>query len=678
MQRPLKRWFERITVKVCILLLVAYPSSGLADSDIDQSRSKARDAAGRVYQYLGTGEAIKQNAAQPITSSQTPMKTIDQSQSFSAQLSCPSTSRFVDLLVQPGKTGDLDRVTIMQDTNLDGQMDYQYTMPFPVSGICGNGVIQCDAGTWKNCQYWQWVANPQGQLSIRKTDLTKMGGCYCINNSCGNNVAWSNLALILKDLGAGATGAIMSANPQYSITDVQVSDAEITYYSQSLTECGVLNSGSATNPAHYYAGGKTDALMIDAARQEVESEQTDPESLYSVMSNASKYHNTLGQISPCKILRNISITSTSTCPYGNATLDSGSTVCTEIGNACIRYCDTLSGCQVKHDPMNVQLLDNRDSGIWDTTVNIPGIYMTTDTGMTTATIQRPNSRVTCYIKNDEDPRTQIVWVSCTRNFDWWWEPLTTGNELYFHGLFNDGYQTFFWKQYCTYPASKIDTINESINDQCAALEENPKCQIQNEKVDGVSTYKNYQPTGLIPIATCQDYNGFYSHTICRDWWEKDRTYLCQGNHSKFDFTDNMQRVKTLYGTTGQKNGLATYNDYRLDTTTNSWITQGNTFDLGVASAQSYRSCSNVCKTRKPKQDTQATPSGTTSQYRSNIVTYDFYYRSCYPSPTVCPAGAGEEILKDCQCLNEFAETFALVEALQAAGQDAICSSGVKQ
>jgi len=82
MQRPSKKWLKSIAVKICILLLVAYPSIVLAQNDVEKSRSEAQNAAGSVYEYLGTGEAINQNAAQPLTSSKTPMKTIDQSQSF--------------------------------------------------------------------------------------------------------------------------------------------------------------------------------------------------------------------------------------------------------------------------------------------------------------------------------------------------------------------------------------------------------------------------------------------------------------------------------------------------------------------------------------------------------------------------------------------------------------------
>ena len=266
-------------------------------------------------------------------------------------------------------------VMVMQDTNLDGQMDYQYNMPFPVSGICGNGVIGCDVGTWNNCHYWQWVANTKGQLSIQQTDLTKMGGCYCINNSCGNNVAWSNLSLILKDLGGGATGAIMTANPKYSLTGVEINAAEITYYSQSLTECGTLNSQAATNPANYYAGGQADSLINGAAQQEVGSEQTDPNSLYSVMNNAAQYHNALGQITQCKIIRNVTVTENATCPYGNAALSSDSTTCTENGNGCTSYCSEVNGCQTVNNPLAVNGIwgDVFLFGLWGSGENILGM-----------------------------------------------------------------------------------------------------------------------------------------------------------------------------------------------------------------------------------------------------------------------------------------------------------------
>jgi hypothetical protein len=256
-------------------------------------------------------------------------------------------------------------------------------------------------------------------------------------------------------------------------------------------------------------------------------------------------------------------------------------------------------------------------------------------------------------------------------------PLDDAWGLSFHDQCVWGRWTSISISPATDPSIKQDNIGNTIDDQCSGLENNTLCRLEDEKVDNVYTYKNYASTGLIPLPTCRDYSGYYTHNICRDWWEKDRTYICQNNRS-FDFTESMKRVSSVYKTTDEINGVATFTDYRKDEKTQTWITEGNTFDLGVARNQPYSACSNVCKTRKPRQDSQASQTGVTSQYRKDITTYDFYYRQCYPSTTTCPAGAGEEIIIDCQCINEFAETFTLLESLKEAGKDSICSSGAKQ
>jgi len=453
---------------------------------------------------------------------------------------------------------------------------------------------------------------------------------------------WANLPLILKDLGSGATGAIMSANPQYSITDVKVSDAEITYYSQSLTSCGAVGSNSATNPANYYAGGMTDAPLTNASEQEVTAQQADSDSLYSVMSNAEQYHNTLGQVVQCKIIRNITIGQQVTCPYGNAALNADSTVCTEYGEGCSSYCSAVSGCQLTKNPLNLQsrwwwgLL----YGLWGSGQNITGAgFIDNGVFLTIAGVNMSggvNSIYPDFIMDVRGSGENLQIIRCTninmadpvRGYGWGViyasnaadivctvageinipgatitmneDPLikggqglyyvegvfgfrVNGNELtvlhngydpygyyygdtywnsYWWGMYQ-GNDIYFWNEYCTYPASRIDIINESINDQCTQPEQDSKCRIQDEKVDGVYTYKNYQPTGLVPLATCKDFTGFYSHRICRDWWEKDRTYLCQSD-SKFDFTDSMKRVNEVYETTKDVNTAATYTDYRRE------------------------------------------------------------------------------------------------------------------
>jgi len=697
MQRPSTTWLEYTAVKIyALLLLIAYPSLILAQSDIDKARAAAQNDAASVYEYLGSGAAINQNAAQPIISSKTQMTTVDKSKRFSAQLQCPSTTKFVDIVVQPGSTGDLSMVLITQDTDLDGQMDYQFQVPFPVSGICGNGIIQCDAGTWGNCRYWKWVVNGQGQLSVQQTDITKMGGCYCVNNSCGNNIVWVSLPLILKDLGAGATGAIMSANPKYSLTDVKINDAEIAYYSQSLRECGTMNSGSGTNPANYFAGGQTDALITDATQQEVTTEQTDPDSMYNVMSNSIQYHNTLGQVAQCKLIRNVVITQETTCPAGES-YSSIKDICTGppvsvnpnqsssywFYNGAYRLYCSGSGMYLMANPggsdRSWSIAGATCSGDVNGGADSACITYLEGSGNQLLVYAVPKDAGGCggmpmYLGaltfTGATVSGSVSTQSCVLDDAW-------DSGLMFH-------DRCIWERWTSInisplsdPPIKNDLISNSIDNQCSGLENNSLCSLQDEKVDNVFTYKNNAPTGLLPLSTCRDYSGFSIHNICSDWWEKDRTYFCQ-NNKNFDFTESMKRVSSIYKTTDEINGVATFTDYRKDEKTQIWTTEGNTFDLGVARNQPYDTCSKVCKTRKQKQDSQATQSGVTFQYRKDITTYEFYYRQCYPNPTVCPAGVGEEILKDCQCIDEFAETFSLIEALKEAGQDAICSSGIKK
>ena len=48
------------------------------------------------------------------------------------------------------------------------------------------------------------------------------------------------------------------------------------------------------------------------------------------------------------------------------------------------------------------------------------------------------------------------------------------------------------------------------------------------------------------------------------------------------------------------------------------------------------------------------------------------------SSLVDRAASGEEIVIDCQCINEFAEAATVIQTLRLAGKDNICSSGQKQ
>ena len=119
----------------------------------------------------------------------------------------------------------------------------------------------------------------------------------------------------------------------------------------------------------------------------------------------------------------------------------------------------------------------------------------------------------------------------------------------------------------------------------------------------------------------------------------------------------------------------TYKDAPRDANGNIISTSGSA-DLSQASKIGSYACEQACKTRRPKQNTQASLSGTDNMYQNNTLSYDFLYYQC--NNGVCPAGAGETILKNCQCIDDFAESVSIMSALAAAGKDIICSSGIKQ
>ncbi len=114
---------------------------------LSQSASDLGEAQGNsVLNIYGSKSGVTNNVSNPLTSSNTPMTTVDGSTSFSGQLQCPNSQKFMEVLIQPGATGDIDTFIVSQDTNFDGTPDYTFQVPFPVSGICANGVITCDPG----------------------------------------------------------------------------------------------------------------------------------------------------------------------------------------------------------------------------------------------------------------------------------------------------------------------------------------------------------------------------------------------------------------------------------------------------------------------------------------------------------------------------------------------------
>ena len=147
MRRPFRRWFASIAANLISgLIVLSGPHIGIG-GELEDARNAGTAIGDSALERFGTAEAIRQNIAVPMSSEDEPMTTLDGTGRFTARLLCPSSSRFLEVLVQPSATGDIAALLIAQDLDMDGTADASYTVPFPVSGICANGVIGCRPGT---------------------------------------------------------------------------------------------------------------------------------------------------------------------------------------------------------------------------------------------------------------------------------------------------------------------------------------------------------------------------------------------------------------------------------------------------------------------------------------------------------------------------------------------------
>src|SRR3546814_7179272 len=89
-------------------------------------------------------------------------------------LACQKTSSLLEILIQPDGTGDTNTVRIARDTDLDGSFDRVSTLPVPVSGICANGVIACQPGSWNACNYHRWNVDVSGDLGLAAAEMAEL------------------------------------------------------------------------------------------------------------------------------------------------------------------------------------------------------------------------------------------------------------------------------------------------------------------------------------------------------------------------------------------------------------------------------------------------------------------------------------------------------------------------
>jgi hypothetical protein len=601
-------------------------NAALAD-DIATAQAQGTTSANQVLSLYGTQAGSNANLSVPMTNSTTPFKTINGQTLFSANLTSPSSSIFLDILIQPARSGDLAQMIISQDLACQGAYSNVYQVPRPIAGVCANGYISCTPGTWANCTYYQWVSDPTGKISDTATAIMDLNGCYCINSSCGSNLVWTNSSIILNSLGGGILGAIQRANFGFTITNVSNTAVTIDYYGNitgnATTGMASLSNIITTPPTteleNYVSNPNT---LSNDLNGKVQSMSTNSGSFYSELSNIGS-----GSLTSCTIQRELSASNEQDFCYQ------------------ADFTNNVIGETVQHTYLKV------DAGT-ETSVN------------------------DCYCGN-----TLVVdGIGCP--------PLTAtqvtsppvgavlmGNyaENFFNRIQQSGWDTcsFHVMAYYDLCTRTADTLTESINDQCTALENDPNCSLHGETVDTVQTVASGTVTGLTPLPSCNTYTGQVGTVqICRPWWNEHLSYLCTTQQA-WDFSNMEERFGTVVGSVTRSGTSLNYSDATL-ATSGTWTASSGSGTLPTVPASP--ACELACQTQSTPGSTQATVSGNVSELRTSPSTAtDYSYKICVNN--ACPLNPGEIIIQDCSCLNAFDQAFNAIQSVRLAGKDITCTSG---
>ena len=650
--------------------------------------STGNSAGEYANQRLGSKSALKSHILTPASSGgKVQMHSLNGQNPFSASVSAPSGKKILEILIHPSSTGDLSPVYVYENTGSGDKYNYSYTIPFAVSGICANGVVRCDPGTWSHCKYYRWITNSNGDVLLQEQLSTDFGGCYCINDSCGYNLASNNLSIVLKDIGGGAVGAVMaSGNYKMTVSGVNVNSADIIYYGQIIKDTDAPQPSNysspdtsqyewqtgSTNPSSYYSGTNGGYLFAAAGSTE-NGEKTNPDSMYNLIATSGETQKNPIEQKTCYIKRIVDITKHINNYYTG--VDGDGTKFDTSQCADIDMCQTNNGtrtCRCKLPPTGGGYcgcgysFNYNINGKWEFSAYSPDDYnfIIKINGKTYKTTGG------CYTTGGTNPYSGT------------YSGVTNGSI--FAAIGNgggcNGHPTASF--YAFIQRKAWDTVSSYIDDQCKAYENNDNCTLRDEWVDGIRTWNNYASTGLTPVGqVCKTFNGWTSHTFCYNWWTKERVYICKTKGYNFDKAK--QRATTIINSTADANVMSTstlgsvnYQDYRSDN--GSWGYHNGSMTIPLAGSK--QGCMFVCKVRVPVQDTQAYSGTNTSQYRS-INSYAFDYRKCADNngSYTCPynSSKGETVVTNCQCIDEFAEAATIMNTLENAGKDIICSSGVR-
>jgi hypothetical protein len=642
------------SLSACHVVLAALASLSVsgpiltAEAQTMEERARAAAAASRTKS--SDSEAITGNYLTPGLAGQ-PVTTVDGSRSFTPSLACRKTASLLEVLVQPGSTGDLTAVSIARDTDLDGTIDSRWNLPVPVSGICANGVIACDPGTWNACKSYRWHAGAAASLSLQSAELGELAGCYCINGSCGKRLAWSNMNGVLRDLGGGMIGALTTSDPRYGVTEAVIDGPSIRYVGAQSTACAasprLAQPGYRANPAPM----ASDAYAVSSGN-----------SVFQALAGSQVGTGTSLQYRRCSAERTVTVLSAkpadiiSRTSGGYSTASSGTSLDFLMGSPADNSL-SASGCKLIDFRMTLDVRDparivNAQLTRWfaddwaqiriDGEVVASGPQTWTSSGLPPGKCEQKKT----YTQN---PNLDIT------------SRLTAGpHEVWLRVAVADEGEAF--AQIHVDVDDSCKTV-EQLVDGCAVIAGDTQCRLDSETVDGVQTFIKGVATGLKPLPQTRQLGGPACPVeLTRDFFQKDRTYRCTSAEAPLP---DMSRGTYIidHSTEALLADRARRSDGSFSETTR---------PFSLPDRGSVAACEPICKTRKAAANDGVAADGIVADRQNVPVGEEIHFHAC-THDNRCPAGPGEDIVSACGCLDDFPEAVAMMQTVRLAGADLVCT-----
>ncbi len=637
---------------LALLLCAVAAMSTLARAQTMEDRARAAAQASRAR--TSDSDTLLNSTITPAMSGQ-PITTVDNSKSFTPNLACQKTQSLLEVLVQPAASGDIGTVRISQDKDFNGSFDTVSTLPVSVSGICANGIISCQPGTWSACRYFRWDVDAAKSLKLAQVDMPDLAGCYCVNNSCGANLVWNNLNSVLGDLGGGMVGALTTADPRIGVAQAQIDGPVIDYVGAQSTACASSTSVGQTAYRNNPAAIQGDAAGVAAGN-----------SIFQMVAASSAGAGKAQVTRACTIERQVSIVDPQLDDIigrsggGYATVRTGTNMADFLmgspadnslnGGACslIDFRMTLH----VSDPARITAatLVEWFADDWGQ-VRIDGTLVDSGPSPWTSMGVPPGN---CELK-----RTYYAFP----NLDL--KPyLTKGDhEIWVRGAIANGGETF-----ADVHVEVDDSCGstEQLADLCSGYAGDSKCHLAAEDVDGVETFRNGVATGLRPLPQTRLFGADRcALQLTRDFFLRKRSYVCETDGASMPDPDLSRGAYIIdHSTETLLADQQTHADGSVSTSTR---------PFSLPDRGSVPACEAICKTQAPRINTAAAPAGVVGTQQNDPTSFDTFYHVC-SADNVCPTGPGEQIVSACGCLDDFPEAAVMMQTVRLGGADMTCTS----